>query len=150
MASFTIPAALLPGKELRYPLDRRSGGPQSRSGSFGVEKILDFIEIWTPNPRSSSHYTDWAMPDTTDNRRHNLVSVHNTPRAPASAGSGMKPRTYGLVVCSSFVYIQSFKVLKRMLSNQWNRKMSIQYEVMTRQGMSESLDTQTVDCSSEF
>jgi hypothetical protein len=35
------PAALPPGKEPRYPLDRRLGGPQSRSGRCGEEKILD-------------------------------------------------------------------------------------------------------------
>jgi hypothetical protein len=35
------PAALPPGKSPRYPLDRRLGGPQSRSGRFGEEKILD-------------------------------------------------------------------------------------------------------------
>jgi hypothetical protein len=29
------------GKSPRYPLDRRLGGPQSRSGRFGEEKILD-------------------------------------------------------------------------------------------------------------
>jgi hypothetical protein len=28
-------------KSPRYPLDRRLGGPQSRSGRFGEEKILD-------------------------------------------------------------------------------------------------------------
>jgi hypothetical protein len=33
------PAALLPGKENPwYPLDRRLGGPQSRSGNGGEEK----------------------------------------------------------------------------------------------------------------
>jgi hypothetical protein len=32
------PAALPPGKEPRYPLDRRLGGPQSRSGHGGEEK----------------------------------------------------------------------------------------------------------------
>jgi hypothetical protein len=31
-------AALTPGKEPRYPLDRRLGGPQSRSGRDGKEK----------------------------------------------------------------------------------------------------------------
>jgi hypothetical protein len=37
------PTALPPGKAppLRYPLDRRLGGPQSRSGRCGEEKILD-------------------------------------------------------------------------------------------------------------
>jgi hypothetical protein len=32
------PATLPSGKKLRYPLDRRLGGPQSRSGRGGEEK----------------------------------------------------------------------------------------------------------------
>jgi hypothetical protein len=32
------PAALSPGKESWHPLDRRLGGPQSRSGRVGEEK----------------------------------------------------------------------------------------------------------------
>jgi hypothetical protein len=32
------PAALPPGKEHRYPIDRRLGGPQSRSGRGDEEK----------------------------------------------------------------------------------------------------------------
>jgi hypothetical protein len=35
------PAASPPGKEPRYPLDRRLGGPQSRSGRHVEEKIVD-------------------------------------------------------------------------------------------------------------
>jgi hypothetical protein len=36
------PRPLYPrGKNPRYPLDRRLGGPQSRSGRFGEEKIFD-------------------------------------------------------------------------------------------------------------
>jgi hypothetical protein len=34
------PAALLPGKEPRYPLDRRLDGLQNRSGHGGGEKNL--------------------------------------------------------------------------------------------------------------
>jgi hypothetical protein len=34
------PAALTPGKSPRYPLDRRLGGPRSRSGRYGEEKNL--------------------------------------------------------------------------------------------------------------
>jgi hypothetical protein len=48
------PAALLPGKEPpHYPLDRRLGGPQSRSGRRGEEKILDPNGTQTPNPQLS-------------------------------------------------------------------------------------------------
>jgi hypothetical protein len=35
------PAALLPGKDPRNPLDRRFGGPQSRCGRDREVKILD-------------------------------------------------------------------------------------------------------------
>jgi hypothetical protein len=52
------------GKSPRYPLDRRLGGPQSRSGRFGEEKILD--PTGTLNPLVvqpvSSRYTDYAIP----------------------------------------------------------------------------------------
>jgi hypothetical protein len=35
------PATLPPGKKTRYPLERGLGGPQSRPGRRGGEKILD-------------------------------------------------------------------------------------------------------------
>jgi hypothetical protein len=56
------PAALPPGKELRYPLDRRLGGPQSRSGRRG-EHSWPYRDL---NPEPSvvqpvaSRYTDNA------------------------------------------------------------------------------------------
>jgi hypothetical protein len=41
VVSFT-PWPLYPrGKDPRYPLDRKLGGPQSRSGRCGAEKVLD-------------------------------------------------------------------------------------------------------------
>jgi hypothetical protein len=46
---------ITPGERApRYPLDRKLGGPQSRSGQCGEEKILDPIGTRTPTPRSSS------------------------------------------------------------------------------------------------
>jgi hypothetical protein len=54
VVSFT-PLPLYPrGKSPRYPLDRRLGGPQSRSERFGEEKILDLTGARTPTPQSSS------------------------------------------------------------------------------------------------
>jgi hypothetical protein len=59
------PAALPPGKSPWYPLDRRLGGPQSRSGYGGEEKNSQ-----TPresNPRTpivqsvAQRYTDWVI-----------------------------------------------------------------------------------------
>jgi hypothetical protein len=38
-------AALPPGKSPRYPLERRLGGPQSRSGRSGEEKILEAVLV---------------------------------------------------------------------------------------------------------
>jgi hypothetical protein len=53
VVNFT-PRPLYPqGKGPRYPLDRRLGGPQSRSGRFGEVKILTPTGIRTPTPRSS-------------------------------------------------------------------------------------------------
>jgi hypothetical protein len=49
------PRPLYPrGKSPRYPLNRRLGGPHSRSGRFGEERILDPTGTRTPTPRSSS------------------------------------------------------------------------------------------------
>jgi hypothetical protein len=52
------PAALSPGLEPQYPLDRRLGGPESRSGGYGEEKHL------FPLPSSSypTRCADWAIP----------------------------------------------------------------------------------------
>jgi hypothetical protein len=47
-------AALLPGKNRQYPLDRRLGGPQSQSGRRGEEKILDPTATPNSTPTSSS------------------------------------------------------------------------------------------------
>jgi hypothetical protein len=53
VVSFHAPAALPPGKEPRYPLDRRVGGPQDRSGRCGEENNLSLLGI---EPGSSSPY----------------------------------------------------------------------------------------------
>jgi hypothetical protein len=61
-------AALPPGKEPRYPLDRRLGGPQSRSGRRREETILDLIGTelrHVGRPARSSCYTEYAIPATT-------------------------------------------------------------------------------------
>ena len=54
------PAALPPGKT-RYPLYRRLGGPQGRSGRFRKNSPPQELD---PRPVQSvaSHYTDWATP----------------------------------------------------------------------------------------
>jgi hypothetical protein len=61
-----MPRPLYPrGKSHRYPLDRRLGGPQSRSGRRGEEKILDYRDS-NSDPsvvqRVTSRYTDCAIP----------------------------------------------------------------------------------------
>jgi hypothetical protein len=50
-------AALPPGKEPRYPLDRGLGGPQSRSGPHGEVIILDPTGTRTPTSQSSKFGT---------------------------------------------------------------------------------------------
>jgi hypothetical protein len=59
------PAALYPrGNDLRYPLDRRLGGPQSRSGHRDCRKILCLCRESNLDSRVvqsvDRHYTDLA------------------------------------------------------------------------------------------
>jgi hypothetical protein len=66
VVSFT-PRPLYPReKSPRYPLDRRLGGLQSRSGRFGEGKIFDPTGTRTPTPSIvqpvASRYTDYATP----------------------------------------------------------------------------------------
>jgi hypothetical protein len=54
------------GKSPRYPLDRRLGGPQSRSGRFGEENISwPYRDLnsdpWVVQP-VASRYADYAIP----------------------------------------------------------------------------------------
>jgi hypothetical protein len=52
-----MPRPLYPrGKSPRYPLDRRLGGPQNRSGRRGEEKIFDPTGTRMPTTPSSSTY----------------------------------------------------------------------------------------------
>jgi hypothetical protein len=59
--STSRPGRFTPGKESRYPLYRRLGGPQGRSGR--VRKISPPLGL---DPRTvqpvASRYTDWAIP----------------------------------------------------------------------------------------
>jgi hypothetical protein len=48
------PAALFREKSSLYPVDRRRGGPQSRSRRGGEDKIIDPTGTRTPTPWSSS------------------------------------------------------------------------------------------------
>jgi hypothetical protein len=54
------PAALLPGKT-RYPLDRRLGSPQGRSGRVRKNSPPPGFDPRTVQP-VASRYTDWAIP----------------------------------------------------------------------------------------
>jgi hypothetical protein len=64
MVSFTTRPLYPWGKSLRYPLDRRLGGPQSRSGRHGEVKILVYPGTLNSDPSliqpEASRYTDWA------------------------------------------------------------------------------------------
>jgi hypothetical protein len=61
VVSFTLRPLYPQGKSPRYPLDKRLGGPQSRSGHSGEENNSQPPES---NPRTNlypSRYTDWAI-----------------------------------------------------------------------------------------
>jgi len=62
------PAALHPGKT-RYPLYRRLGGPQGRSGHVRKMFAPTEIDTQTVQPVASS-YTDWAIPATLHNTNY--------------------------------------------------------------------------------
>ena len=55
-----VPADLPPGKTL-YPLYRRMGGPQGRSGRVWKISPTPGFDPRTVQP-VASHYTDWAIP----------------------------------------------------------------------------------------
>jgi hypothetical protein len=64
-----------PGKELRCPLDSKLGGPQSRSGRFGVEKnSIAFARIRKPDRPARS--TVAVLPPT--NRYGHQITVNTT------------------------------------------------------------------------
>ena len=65
------PAALPPGKT-RYPLYKRLGGPQGRSGR--VRKILPLPGLDPPTVQpAASRYTDWAIAAHTPNHAVILI-----------------------------------------------------------------------------
>jgi hypothetical protein len=73
------PAALYPrGKDPRYPLYRRLGGPQSRSGHRGYRKILSPLPGSNPDRTAvqpvARHYTAWAN-RLTDGYKYNNISL---------------------------------------------------------------------------
>jgi hypothetical protein len=66
IVSFTLRLLYPQGKRLWYPLDRRLGGPQSRSGRGGEEKVASpHLDSNFDHPIVQpvvSRYIDWAMP----------------------------------------------------------------------------------------
>jgi hypothetical protein len=55
------PVALPQGKSPWYPLDRRLGGPQSRSGRGGLEKNSQPPQGIEPQNPAAQRYTEWAV-----------------------------------------------------------------------------------------
>jgi hypothetical protein len=55
------PGRFTPGKETRYPLYRRLGGPQVRSGRLRKISLPQGFDPRTVRPVASS-YTDYAIP----------------------------------------------------------------------------------------
>jgi hypothetical protein len=62
VVSFTPLSLYHRWKSSRYPLDRRLGGPRSRSGHWSREKTLASTGNRTPAVQPVAHrYTDWAI-----------------------------------------------------------------------------------------
>jgi hypothetical protein len=65
VVSFTTLQLYRRGNSSPYPLDRRLGGPQSRSGRCGEEKDLATAGNRTPILQPVAYrYSDWAIPRT--------------------------------------------------------------------------------------
>jgi len=66
------PGRFIPGKETQYPLYRRLGGLQGRSGK--VQKISPPPGFDHRNPQPvASRYTDYAIPAPYNNNNNNNV-----------------------------------------------------------------------------
>ena len=75
----------LPPWKTRYPLYRRLGGPQGRSGRVRKISPPPGFDPWTIQP-TASRYTDWAIPTHICLRRHHII---NLPGAPTGLGSAL-------------------------------------------------------------
>jgi hypothetical protein len=66
------PAALLPGKEPSYPLDRRLGGPQNRSGRGCEEKNFQpLLGLEPPIVQLLAHVISY------EKVRNVVIDIHN-------------------------------------------------------------------------
>jgi len=64
------PGRFTPVTEIRYPLYRRLGGPQGRSGRVWKISPLPEFDPQTFQP-VASRYTDWAIPAPNNNNNNN-------------------------------------------------------------------------------
>jgi hypothetical protein len=69
------PAALFPGKEPLYPLDRKLGGPQSRSGHNGEENKIPSLSL----PRIEPGRLDRSLVTTLTNPPRTLYTMVSIP-----------------------------------------------------------------------
>jgi hypothetical protein len=114
VVSFT-PRLLYPrGKSIRYPLDKRLGGPQSRSGRHGAEKsltpaiqpvIIIFVAVAVSRSRDGSVgiVTGYRLDDRGDEVRvpigSKIFSLHVV-----HTGSGAHPASYPMGTGGSFLW----------------------------------------------
>ena len=68
--------AALPRGKTRYPLYRRLGGPQGRSGPMRKISPPPRFDPRTVQP-VASRYTDWAIPPTNSMLPTTMNNVHN-------------------------------------------------------------------------
>jgi hypothetical protein len=70
-----VPVALPPGKKPRYPLERRLGGPQSRSGGCGEEKNLTMPGIERGASSPSLYRLSYPDSPITCTEDQNLIKI---------------------------------------------------------------------------
>jgi hypothetical protein len=74
VVSFTLLPLYSRGNRPRHPLDRKLGGPQSRSGRCEEDKNLPPAGNTTRSVQPvARHYTDWAIPNPLAPRKKNFI-----------------------------------------------------------------------------
>jgi hypothetical protein len=138
VVNFT-PRPLYPrGKSPRYPLDRRLGGPQSRSGRFGEQKILD--PYWDSNSDPSvvqpvtSRYTDYAIPAP-------VMGVHLTKITGSRSDDWIYEHFgYTLSLSPNYTYYSSISDLHNL---QYTVTHALGFSVFTSRLLATDLNTET-------
>jgi hypothetical protein len=127
--SFTPRSLYSRGKSPRYPLDRRLGQPQSRSGRCGVDKNILTLPGIEPRP-VASHYSDWAIP---------CPSASVIARTQRGVYNEWVSTLLNYRLCHIGIYVLNAAVVKHEPLLDWNKTLWVIFVLR------QTLNTQTND-----